>query len=166
MKVSKTAAYSLHALMYMVRHITQLPATTNTIAKTEGIPSGYLAKILQKLVKAGLIKAVRSKGRGYVFVKPPEEINLLELFELIEGESLFDDCLLKHCECGGTPENCCIFAKWLSATRKIRQLLAETSLVDAAWNHPEHRFYSLPESLEMVNEKPKTKATRSKAKVS
>ena len=43
MKVSKTAAYSLHALMYMVRHITQLPATTNTIAKAEGIPPGYLA---------------------------------------------------------------------------------------------------------------------------
>ncbi len=166
MKVSKTAAYSLHALMYMVRHITQLPVTTNTIARAEGIPPGYLAKIFQKLVKAGLVKAVRSKGRGYVFVKPPEEINLLELFELIEGESLFDDCLLRHCECGGTPENCCIFAKWISATKKIKQLFLETSLATAAWNHPEHRFYSLPESLEMVNEKPKTKATRSKAKVS
>ena len=166
MKVSKTAAYSLHALMYMVRHITQLPATTNTIAKAEGIPPGYLAKIFQKLVKAGLVKAVRNQGRGYVFVKPPEEINLLELFELIEGESLFDDCLLKHCECGGTPENCCIFAKWLSATRKIRELLAETSLVDAAWNHPEHRFHSLPESLETVNERPKTKATKSRAEAS
>ncbi len=166
MKVSKASAYSLHALMYMVRHTTQLPATTNTIAKAEGIPSGYLAKILQKLVKAGLIKAVRSQRRGYVFVKPPEEISLLELFELIEGESLFDDCLLKHCKCGGTPENCYIFAKWLSATRKIKQLFAETSLVTAAWNHPEHRFHSLPESLKTINKKPKRKATRSKAKVS
>jgi DNA-binding IscR family transcriptional regulator len=44
MKISKTAAYSLHALMYMVRHITQLPATTNTIAKAEGIPAEYLGK--------------------------------------------------------------------------------------------------------------------------
>ncbi len=145
MKVSKTTAYSLHALMYMVRHITQLPATTNTIAKAEGIPPRYLAKIFQQLVKAGFVKAVRGKKKGYVFAKPPEEIDLLELFELIEGESLFDDCLLKHCECGGTPENCYIFAKWLSATRKIKQLFAETSVVTAAWNHPEHRFYSLPE---------------------
>ena len=166
MKVSKASAYSLHALMYMVRHITQLPATTNTIAKAEGIPSGYLAKIFQKLVKAGLVKAVRGKNKGYIFAKSPEEINLLELFELIEGASLFDDCLLRHCECGGTPENCCIFAKWISATKKIKQLFLETSLTTAAWNHPEHRFYSLPESLEIVNEKPKTKATRSKAKVS
>ncbi len=164
MKISKASAYSLHALMYMVRHTTQLPATANTIAKAEGLPPGYLAKIFQKLVKAGLIESVRRKGGGYVFAKPPEEINLLELFELIEGESLFDDCLLRHCECGGTPENCCIFAKWLSATNRIKQFLSETSLVTAAWNHPEHRFYSLPESLETVNEKPKTKTRRSKAK--
>ncbi len=155
MKVSKTAAYSLHALMYMVRHTTQLPATTNTIAKAEGIPSGYLAKIFQKLVKGGFVKAVRGKNKGYIFAKPPEEINLLELFELIEGESLFDDWLLRHCECGGTSDNCCIFAKWLSATKKIKQLLSETSLVTATWNHPEHRFYSLPESLEAVNKKSK-----------
>ena len=86
--------------------------------------------------------------------------------ELIEGESLFDDCLLKHCECGGTPKNCCIFAKWLGATKKIRQMLAETSLVAAAWNHPEHRFYSLPESLKTVKKKSKNKVAGSKVKVS
>ena len=163
MKVSKASAYSLHAMMYMVRHATQLPATTNTIAKAEGIPAGYLAKIFQKLVKAGFVKAAKGKNRGYVFAKEPEEISLLELFEQIEGESLFDDCLLRHCECGGTSENCCIFAKWLSATNKIKELLLDTSLVAAAWNHPEHRFYSLPESLETENLKTHKKKT-SKAK--
>ena len=166
MKVSKATAYSLHALMYMVRHITQLPATTDTIAKAEGLPHGYLSKIFQKLVKAGIVKSMKDKKKGYVFAKQPEEISLLELFELIEGESLFDDCLLRHCECDGTPENCCIFAKWLSATKKIKQLLSETSLVAAAWNHPEHRFYSLPESLEAENNKSKNKSKRSKTKVS
>ncbi len=164
MKVSKATAYALHALMYMVRHRTQLPATTNTIAKAEGLPRGYLAKILQQLVKAGLVKAVRKRGKGYVFAKPPEEINLLELFELVEGESLFDDCLMRHCECGGTPENCCIYAKWLQATKRIKQLLSETTLEIAAWNHPEHRFYSLPESLKAANKKPKGKATRKETK--
>ena len=166
MKVSKAAAYSLHALMYMVRHSTQLPVTINTIAKAEGIPAGYLARVFQRLVNAGLVKTVRDKKKGYVFAKSPEEIDLLELFELIEGESLFDDCLLRHCECGGTAKNCCIFSKWLSATKKIKELLAETSLTTAAWNHPEHRFYSLPESPEVISKKPKAKATKSKRKVS
>ncbi|MHC4084138.1 MAG: Rrf2 family transcriptional regulator [Planctomycetota bacterium] len=55
MKVSQATAYALHAMMYMVRHITQLPATTATIAKAEGIPAGYLAKIFRRLVKARLV---------------------------------------------------------------------------------------------------------------
>jgi Rrf2 family protein len=149
MKVSQATAYALHAMMYMVRHITQLPATTSTIAKAEGIPPGYLAKVFQRLVKARLVRSVRGQKRGYVFVRPPEEISLLELFEVVEGGPLFEDCLLRHCECSGTPENCCIYAQWVSATREINKLLAETSVVTAAWNHPQHRFHSLPESLEV-----------------
>jgi Rrf2 family protein len=165
MKLTKATAYALHALMYMVRHTTQLPVTTGTIAKAEGIPSGYLVKIFQRLVKARFVRTVRGQNRGYVFAKPPEEISLLELFEVIESGPLFDDCLLRHCECGGTPENCCIYAQWASATKKIRDLFEETSLVTAAWNHPEHRFYSLPESLKTAKNKPRKKGAKSKIEV-
>ncbi len=161
MKISQATGYALHAMIYMVRHITQLPVTTSTIAKAEGIPPGYLAKVFQRLVKAQLVRSVRGRKRGYVFAKPPEEINLLELFEVIEGGPLFEDCLLRHCECGGTPENCYIYAQWVSTTRKINQLLAEITVATAAWNHPQHRFYSLPESLETAKKKAKTKADMS-----
>jgi Rrf2 family protein len=147
MKIKKSAAYALHALMYMVRHNTQLPATTATIAKAEGIPHNYLAKIFQKLVKTRLIKAVKSKNKGYVFNTPPEEITLLELFEAVEGSPLFDDCFLRHCECGGTKENCRIFSVWINSTKRVKEILEETTIANAAWSHPEHRFMSLPESL-------------------
>jgi Rrf2 family iron-sulfur cluster assembly transcriptional regulator len=147
MKIKRSAAYALHALMYMVRHNTQLPATTDTIAKAEGIPPNYLAKIFQQLVKARFIKAVKSKNRGYVFTRPPEEISLLELFEAVEGSPLFDDCFLRHCECGGTKENCRIFSVWINSTKRVKEILEETTIANAAWSHPEHRFMSLPESL-------------------
>lgn len=147
MKIRRSSAYALHALMYMVRHNTQLPATTATIAKAEGIPPNYLAKIFQQLVKARFIKAVKSKDRGYVFTKPPEEISLLELFEAVEGSPLFDDCFLRHCECGGTKENCRIFSVWINSTKRVKEILEETTIANAAWSHPEHRFMSLPESL-------------------
>jgi Rrf2 family protein len=157
MKVTRSAGYALHALMYMVRHNTQLPATTETIAKAEGIPSGYFAKIFKRLVKAGCVRAERGKNRGYVFAKPPEEINLLELFEAIESSPLFDSCFLQHCECAGTPENCRIFAIWFNTTRQIKELLEETTVANATWNHPQHRFLSLPESLDGTKTRHKTK---------
>lgn len=147
MKVKKATAYALHALMYMVRHITQLPVTTNAIAKGEGIPPEYLAKIFQQLTKAQIVKGVKGRKKGHIFARPPEDISLLEVINSIEGESVFDDCPIKHCQCGGTPQNCYIYAQWINATRKIRALFDETSLTTVAWNHPEHRFHSLPESL-------------------
>jgi len=156
MKVSRAAAYALHALMYMVRHITELPVATNTIAKAEGIPPGYLAKIFQRLVQARFVRPARGGKGGYIFARPPEEIDLLELLEAIEGGPLFDDCLLKHCECGGTPDNCHIFSVWVGATRRIKELLEETTVTAAAWNHPEHRFLSLPESLAGPKDKHRT----------
>ncbi len=164
MKVMKATAYALHALMYMIRHATQLPVTTNAISKGEGIPSEYLAKIFQRLSKANIVKGVKGRKKGHVFAKPPEEISLLEIINSIESESLFDDCPLKHCECGGNTENCYIFAQWVSATRKINALFEETNLATVAWNHPEHRFHNLPESLE--TEKKKTNRNKSELKVS
>jgi Rrf2 family protein len=157
MKVRKSAAYALHALMYMVRHSTQLPATTDMIAKAEGIPSNYLAKIFQQLVKARFVKAVNGKNRGYVFARAPEEISLLELFEAIEGSPLFDDCFLRHCECGGTKENCHIFPVWVNATKQVKEILEETTVAAATWSHPEHRFLSLSESRAGSNDKKRTK---------
>jgi len=159
MKVKKSSAYALHALMYMVRHSTQLPATTANIAKAEGIPSEYLSKIFQQLVKAKFVRAVTGKKKGYIFARPPEEISLLDLFETIEGGRLFDDCFLKHCECGGTTENCCIFSIWYNTTRQINNLLKEMPITTAAWKHPQHRFLSLPISLANPKDKQKTKPT-------
>ena len=116
-----------------------------------------------RLVEAGFLKSVTGRKRGYTFARPPEEISLLELFEAIEGHSLFDDCLLRNCECGGTPENCRIYAVWMSSTRKIRELLAETSVEASAWHHPEHRFNVLPEvsvgEVRSVRKRPRSART-------
>lgn len=162
MKVKKATAYALHALMYMVRHATQLPITTNTIAKGEGIPPEYLAKIFQRLSKAHIVNGVKGRKKGHIFARPPEEISLLEIINSIEGESLFDDCPIRHCQCAGTPQNCHIYAQWISATREINALFEETSLATVAWNHPEHRFHSLPESLGIKKKRPNRKKSEPK----
>lgn len=144
MKVNQASGYALHALMYMTRHVTQLPVTCGAMAKAEGMPPGYLAKVLQRLAKAGFIKSAKGHKRGYVFALPPEEISLLAVFESLEEEPLFDACPLQHCACGGTQENCHIYARWLTAIRKFKELLEETTVAAAAWHHPEHRFDAPP----------------------
>jgi Rrf2 family protein len=141
-KFTKSTAYALHALMYMVRHITQLPLSIGGISRAECIPQAQLARLFPQLVKAGLVKTVKERPKKYTFAKDPEQISLLDLFEAIEGKPLFGDCLLQHCACTGTIENCLIYAQWHEAGQKMRKVFSQTSLVNAAWSHPEHRFDS------------------------
>jgi Rrf2 family protein len=141
MKVSLGAAYGMHALMFMTRHITQLPMTATNIAKAEGIPVKYLAKILHRLALANIIKASKGAVKGYILAKSPEQISLLDILDAIEKRPLFKECLMKHCACGGTTENCTIYKKWNSVTEEFVKFLARTSLESVTWHHPEHRFH-------------------------
>ena len=56
-----------------------------TIGERQKIPYRFLEQIFQKMRKAGLVRGKRGPGGGYVLTRPPEEINLRELVEAIEG---------------------------------------------------------------------------------
>ena len=137
MKFRRSLDYGLHALMYMTRHISALPLSTQIIARAEKIPEDYLAKILAKFARGGLIKTVRSPQAGYIFTREPAAINLLEIMELAEGEKLFHGCFLDHRNCVKTARNCEIYACWEKATENLRHCLSTTSLNDFSWSHPD-----------------------------
>ncbi len=137
MKLKITNSYALHALMYMVRHSTQLPVQLSTIAKAEGISLSQLTKIFHILTEAGFVIKSENGRSAYNFARPPHELTLLGLIETIEGYKLFDDCFMKHCDCRGTVENCDIYKCWHDATRVLTKKLAETTIQDAACRHPE-----------------------------
>ena len=140
MKIKQANSYALHALMYMVRHATQLPVTAHAISKAEGIPYRQLANIFKLLAEAGIVKMTDNGHAGYVFAKPPSQVTLLELFQLIEGEPIFDECFMKHCDCKATPEDCSIYDAWKKATASVARKLSEITIEKAAWAHPEHYF--------------------------
>jgi Rrf2 family protein len=140
MKIKQANSYALHALMYMVRHTTQLPVTIQAVSKAEGIPYRQLAGLFKLLTEAGIVKNADAGHPGYVFARPPSQVSLLELFELVEGEPIFDECFMKHCDCKATPENCKIYEAWKKATASVAKKLSEISLEAAAWGHPQHYF--------------------------
>ena len=147
MKLSKASSYALHALMYMVRHSTLLPVPIKVMAKAEDIPREYLAKIFQLLVKKQIVIS-QIKGRGgYDFARPPKQISVLEVLEAVEGESIFEECFLKHSDCEGIAENCNLFQLWQEATAKLRESLSKMYLTEVTWAHPLHTFNTSSEKV-------------------
>lgn len=58
------------------------------LARTEEVPANYLVQILSELRNGGLIVSRRGKQGGYALARPPEEITLLDIVKVIEGELL------------------------------------------------------------------------------
>lgn len=90
MKLSVKVNYACRVLAQIARlHGTGELAHVETLAQAEAIPANYLAQILSELRDGGLITSRRGKQGGYSLAKEPDQISLLDIVALIEGE-VFD----------------------------------------------------------------------------
>ncbi|WP_440070293.1 Rrf2 family transcriptional regulator [Streptosporangium sp. OZ121] len=61
------------------------PAPAARLAQLHDVSPSYLAKQLQALSRAGLVRSVQGKAGGYVLTRPPELITVLDVVEAVDG---------------------------------------------------------------------------------
>lgn len=76
--LSQTAEYALRAVASLAPNKGQL-VPTNELAKLADVPPPYLAKVLQQLAAAEIIRGRRGVGGGYTLSRDPSDISLLEV---------------------------------------------------------------------------------------
>ena len=69
------------------------------ISREQRIPEKFLAKIFQRLSKAGLLRSIRGSNGGFCLGRPAKEITMRAVIEAIEGPIAFNRCLLREGEC-------------------------------------------------------------------
>lgn len=69
------------------------PTYLREIAEKEDISEKYLSQLVLVLKSANLVSSERGIKGGYVLKKPPEEINVLEIVEALEGKLTLVPCL-------------------------------------------------------------------------
>ncbi len=67
-----------------------LPAAK--LAEYHGVPAAYLAKHLQALAGAGVLRTVKGARGGYRLARPPAEITVLDVVEAIDGDQSAFQC--------------------------------------------------------------------------
>src|SRR5262245_23280543 len=77
---SQTTEYALRVMVFLAG-LNGTTATTRQIAAATRVPEGYLAKILQSLGRAGLIKAQRGLHGGSVLARDPAELTVLDVID-------------------------------------------------------------------------------------
>ena len=131
MKLSTRTRYGMRALMDLTLHSTGHPVQLKDIAERQQISLSYLEHLVIPLIAAGLIKSTRGAHGGIMLAKPPQEIRLKTILEILEGPLAPVDCLkdAHSCPRSGT---CATQDIWGEMKAAMENILDSRTLSDLA----------------------------------
>lgn len=91
--LSQTAEYALRAMIVLAERPDRLWATEE-LAEVAKVPPGYLAKVLQDLGRAKLVRSKRGRGGGFCLREAPEQTNLLRIVQAVQAVERIETCPL------------------------------------------------------------------------
>jgi Rrf2 family transcriptional regulator, cysteine metabolism repressor len=116
--ITTKSPYAVRALSELARRGRDAPVPIGEIARQRGIPVQFLEGLFATLRRAGVLQSQRGVKGGYTFARPPAEVTVLEVVELLEGELGADAN-----EAGSI---------WTEAVQAARGVLAEATIADVA----------------------------------
>lgn len=102
--------------------------TAREMAEKLSASEHHLSKVMQRLVKAGLVESVRGPGGGFALARAPGRIALIEIYQEFEGPLDERPCLFEHRVCDNAG---CILGSMLNrVSEEVKRYLTGTRLSD------------------------------------
>lgn len=92
----KTSEYALRAAVWLGRDPERTESADQLAIQTK-VPRRYLHKVLQDLVRAGLVRSQSGPGGGYALARSPEKITILDVVNAVAPLER-----IRHCPLGLT----------------------------------------------------------------
>jgi len=122
LKLTKKADYGLMAMKHLAERGHGIACSAKDVAEAYGIPQEALAKILQRLVKAGLLHSQHGMNGGYTLARDPGQISAFEVIRAIDGPLFITSCVTVRGECGQS-DRCTIREPLRRVNESIEQVL-------------------------------------------
>jgi Rrf2 family protein len=129
LKLSKKADYGLMAMKHLAEHAHQGACSAKDVAEAYAIPPEALAKILQRLARAGLLHSQHGINGGYTLARPAHEISAYEVIRTIDGPLFITSCITVRGECDQT-ERCTIREPLRKVNQSIEEVLKKIRIAD------------------------------------
>ncbi|QWK21989.1 RrF2 family transcriptional regulator [Thermus antranikianii] len=121
-------SYALHALLLLAE---EPGLSAAEIAAKLKAPPAFMAKVLSKLAKAGLVESRMGRAGGVWLKAPPEGITLLKVMESLSGPVALDLCAtLKRCPTEERRGFCYLKPNLVRMNQEIRKALEGLTLKD------------------------------------
>jgi Rrf2 family protein len=128
-KISKSVEYSILALKYISDN-SDTHISSSTISNNLNIPYDLLAKLLQKLVRKGIVKSEQGKYGGYSMIIPSEKLTLLKIINALDENVQLTNCSFDEAtneDCARI-NNCYIRNPFLNLQNKINTMFDSITL--------------------------------------
>ncbi len=126
MLVTRETDYAVRCVVYLAKEQDRI-ASVSEIAEQMHIPKSFLAKILQQLVREGIVESIRGVNGGFRLLKKPDHITLLEVLTAIQGIAPVNICAIDERLCSMS-SHCGVHPVWLEIRREIERRLATRSI--------------------------------------
>jgi Rrf2 family protein len=143
MKISAKIRYGARAMLELASHFGEGPIELKEIAKKEDISIKYLEQVINPLRANGLVKAIRGSKGGYSLAKPPSEICLYEVIEILEGPLSLIECLSDSKACQKV-SSCVTREIWKEVSDAISKVFYSVTLEDMVNRKREKEGLSSP----------------------
>ena len=144
MQIPRRVDYGLRAVIHLAGQELDKCCSIGQIAKQQGVPKKFLEKIIQDLIRGGLIKSKRGSTGGYSLARSAETISFCDVIEAIEGPICVNACLDHGSGCDQVPR-CTMIGVWTEVQRSITEVLSRTTI--AALRQPACREFNGSSSL-------------------
>ena len=131
--LSNTCKYAIRALIYLGKFGDGkgMKIGIKRISSELDIPTPFLGKILQNLVKQKVLVSTKGPNGGFGLGKPKEEISLYDIVSIIDGEDFFKNCLISMEPCSTHHEKgqpCPVHKSFSEVREKLYTFYCETTL--------------------------------------
>jgi Rrf2 family protein len=136
LKVSAQEEYGLRCMMQLARRHNgggAEPLTLGQVARDEGLTVAYVAKIVRRLRRAGLVNSVLGRSGGYTLSREPGKITVAEVLNALGGRLYNTDYCSRFA--GDKPScahlgDCTIQSLWGVLEGLLDRVLGHTTLLD------------------------------------
>ena len=125
MRLSTQADYAVRTVYELSCRQPGAVVHTSEIAAAQGLPERYLAKVVQSLARAGLLRTSRGNSGGVSLTRSPGQITVREVFEAADGPLELHRCRQRPEPCGESP--CGTHGFWEKVERVLADELESTS---------------------------------------
>jgi Rrf2 family protein len=132
--LSATAEHAVRAVLLLARHNGAKALSADAIAAELGAPRNYLAKTLNALAKAGVVRSARGAAGGFTLAIAPETLTLARIINPFDDHARTPACLLRNRPCDSL-NPCAVHGRWNAivghAAARFEQTTIAELLVDA-----------------------------------